>query len=196
MFISRLYRAIKKRVVAYWLVHVAYRYTPEVQFPMDEYTINGDPFGKRCEFDGRDWGFHMGEDCNKPTGTPVYAIGRGRVVYINLHPGKKEKRNWGNLIVIAHKNPITKHVFFSVYGHLANPRVKKGDAVDKGQTIAEIAPPLTAENGWWEDAHLHLGIYTGRWNGNVIPGYYREDQKLTRQKWWHDPSRFIATYSV
>jgi len=53
------------------------------------------------------------------------AVGRGKVVYSACHPGSKEKRNWGNVIIIAHKHPKTKKVFFSLYGHLAERLVKK-----------------------------------------------------------------------
>jgi len=80
---------------------------------------------QECEYDGIFWGKHLGEDCNTRAGVKVMAVGRGKVVYSACHPGSKEKRNWGNVIIIAHKHPKTKKVFFSLYGHLAERLVKK-----------------------------------------------------------------------
>lgn len=192
--ISRIFHGINKRLKAYYMTHIMNKKTPELEFPMEDYEVNGDGFGVDCTFNGVHWGQHMGEDCNAREGTKVMAIGRGVVVYAGSHPGKPKKPNWGNIIVIAHRNPDTNKVFFSVYGHVYQLQVEVGDSVVKGDVIAEIAPPLTPENGWWEEPHLHLGIYVGPWRGNVLPGYYRKDQALTHPEYWRNPTEFIQAY--
>lgn len=114
---------------------MAYRYTPpKLGYPLSTHKVNADPFGKHVYIKGVDWGTHLGDDITVPVKTPVYAIGRGRVVYAALHPGSKEKGNWGNIVIIAHKHPTTKQVFFSLYGHVSNVKVRKGDAVGRTQT--------------------------------------------------------------
>ncbi len=175
---------------------MAYPYTPKIQFPLDDYEVNGFKFKKsHCVYQGVDWGVHLGEDCNKKAGTKVKAIGRGKVVYSALHPGSQEKRNWGNIIIIAHKNPTMRKVFLSLYAHLGKRLVFKGDKVEMGDTIGFIGKSNTPDNGWWQDSHLHFAIYTGMWNGKVLPGYYKKGQNLTKLSDWENPSRWMEKYS-
>jgi len=178
---------------------MAYPYTPYISFPLKNYEVNGTPFKKECVIDGVCWGFHLGEDCNIRAGTKVLAIGKGKVVYSALHsssrsPKRGGKRNWGNIIIIAHKDPRSKASFFSLYGHLGKRLVEKGDRVDKGDVIGTIAKGWTKENGWWSESHLHFAIYKGPWEGRVLPGYYKKDQKRTKLRYWLKPSEFIRKY--
>jgi len=179
---------------------MAYPYTKKLDLPLKNYKINGGRFKEKYVIDNIFWGLHLGEDCNVRAGTKVLAVGRGRVVYSALHssaqsPKRGGKRNWGNIIIIAHKNPITKKVFFSLYGHLSERFIKRGDKVDKGDVIGRIAKSWTKENGWWDESHLHFALYIGPWDGKVLPGYFREGQKRTKLKYWLEPSQFIKKYS-
>jgi len=178
---------------------MAYSYTPNLISPLKNYKVNASWFKKKCTIDNVYWGLHLGEDCNIRTGTEVLAIGRGKVVYSALHstvksPRRGGRRNWGNIIIIAHKNPKNKKVFFSLYGHLGKRRAKKGDKVKQGKIIGIIAKGWTKENGWWSESHLHFAIYKGPWNGKVLPGYFRKNQKRTKLKYWVKPSEFIRNY--
>ncbi len=192
---------------------MSFPHTPQLDFPFDNYKVSGDGFLKHCVFDGVRWGLHLGEDSNVQAGTKVKSIGKGKVVYSALHAGKvikgengKEKlqRNWGNIIVIAHKNPKTKKIFCSVYGHLGERIKQKGDKVEMGEVIGTIAKANAPENGFWEDSHLHFAIYTGPYPWvradkkrkllSVLPGYFRKEKPLTKCQWWQDPARFIVDY--
>lgn len=102
---------------------MAYLYTPKLVFPLKNYKVNSYKFGENCSYDGVYWGIHLGEDVNCKTGTKVRSCGRGKVVYSRKHSGSKKGRNWGNIIIVAHKNPKTKKVFFSLYGHLKRRNV-------------------------------------------------------------------------
>jgi murein DD-endopeptidase MepM/ murein hydrolase activator NlpD len=178
---------------------MAYPYTPKLQFPFKQWRVNSYKFKQPCTYDGVFWGVHLGEDCDMRAGTKVYPIGRGRVVYSALtasqsSPRHGGRRNWGNLIVIAHKNPKTKKTFFSLYGHLGNRMVNKGERVDINKPIGTIAKAWTRANGWWEEAHLHLAI-TNLYTGKVPVGYFRKDQKYTKPSYWFAPTAFIKKYT-
>ncbi|MEQ9042467.1 MAG: M23 family metallopeptidase [Alphaproteobacteria bacterium] len=61
-------------------------------------------------------------------GTPVRAAENGVVVYVG-----KELRSFGNLLLIKHANG-----WMSAYGHTEAPRVKRGDIVKRGETVAKV----------------------------------------------------------
>ena len=182
---------------------MAYPHTPQLILPLENWKVNSTTFLEEQEYSGVNWGKHLGEDDDQEFGTPVLAIGNGKVVYSKLHtsviPPKEEGQkgsNWGNIIIIAHKNPETKKVFFSLYGHLGARLVEKSDRVKMGQQIGVIAPGWSAENGCWREAHLHLAIFVGQWLGRVLPGAHREGEKRTRLKDWVAPTKFIAEYNA
>ncbi|MDP3964627.1 MAG: M23 family metallopeptidase [bacterium] len=172
---------------------MAYLITPRLIFPVEQYKVNGVPFGKRSVIEGILWGLHLGEDCVLPAGTDVRACGRGTVVYAALHPGSEEKGNWGHIIIIRHKHAKTRKVFYSVYAHLGTSFKRIGEKVECGEPIGFVGEGFTSENGFWE-AHLHFAIYTGPWKNDVLPGYWKEGEKRTRPEWWQSPSEFIKNY--
>lgn len=181
---------------------MAYPYTPNLIYPIKYWirTKKKFGFGKIYSYSDKKgkrikWGKHLGEDADKRAGMPVVAIGRGRVVLSAIYPGKdKSHRNWGNIIIIAHKSPKTKKPFYSLYAHLGNRLVLKGDPIWTGRKIGEVGKGLTRENGWWEDAHLHFGIYTGPWKGVVLPGYNKTNREEGKIKYWRKPTDFIRNY--
>lgn len=172
---------------------MAYLTTPKLIFPVEKYTVNGVPFGKRSVYDGVLWGVHLGEDCIVPAGTDVRASGRGKVVYAAFHPGSEEKGNWGHIIIIRHKDPRSRRVFYSLYGHLGTSFKRIGDKVELGEPLGFIGKGHTPENGFWP-AHLHFALYAGPWKDEVLPGYWKDGEKRTRPEWWLHPSEFIAEY--
>lgn len=172
---------------------MAYLNTPAVSYPLDPYIPNGLPFGKRGEYKGVLWGVHLGEDAIVPPGTDVRAIGRGRVVYAGLHAGSEEKPNWGNIIIVRHRDPVRRLVFYSLLAHLGEVYKRIGDRVELGEPLGFIGEGYTRENGFWE-AHLHFAIYTGPWKNQILPGYWKQGDRTTRPEWWQIPSRFIAEY--
>ena len=175
------------------------RNTSKLSSPLENSENVSANFGGVHSFDGDDWGMHLGVDISVPAGTRVLAIGNGIVVYSSIHAGKisKEgaiqKRNWGGIIIIAHHNAKNKTDFFSVCGHMGKCLVKKGDVVELGQVIGTIGKSMTPKNGLWEE-HLHFGIYTGPWNGKVLPGYFKKESELTKMEYWQEPINFIKNY--
>lgn len=72
---------------------------------------------------------HHGVDYAAPVGTPVWAVGDGRVVQCGWNGG------FGKQVVIRHRNGYTTY-----YGHLSNfaPGIKKGVWVKQKQTIGYV----------------------------------------------------------
>lgn len=173
--------------------HMRYLHTKELRFPLNNYVVNALGFGERGTYAGVDWGIHLGDDILVSAGTSVVAAGRGRVVYAALHPGTAEHGNWGNVMIIVHKDPIRKMIFYTLYGHLGEMHKKEGERVQIGEEIGTIGTAYTRDNGWWP-AHLHFGIYTGPWEKKILPGYFKEAQKRTDMMHWQDPSTFIVGY--
>jgi murein DD-endopeptidase MepM/ murein hydrolase activator NlpD len=137
---------------------------------------------------------HLGDDVAVAAGTAVIAIAAGRVVQAEVRPGSIKKRNWGGIILIEHEI-VEGEKWYSLYGHVGKIGVQTGSKVEGGQRLAEVARGLTPENGGWKEAHLHFGIYVGRWQpGQVLPGYKRWWSLRTRRRDWRDPQEFIANY--
>ncbi|HVW66264.1 MAG TPA: M23 family metallopeptidase [Candidatus Peribacteraceae bacterium] len=161
------------------------RTDPAVVPPIDPYDPSGTAFGERCTIDGIDWGVHLGDDLRVKAGTPVRAVADGTVVYARFIPGSPVKRNWGGIVIVRHR--FKTGTLYSLYGHIVDKHITVGQRVKQGQEIGAVAEKLTPRNGWWRDEHLHFGLYRGPWNGKVLPGFYREDQELTRPEWWLNP---------
>ncbi|MEX2430203.1 MAG: peptidoglycan DD-metalloendopeptidase family protein [Patescibacteria group bacterium] len=129
------------------------------QFPCSPYKLSGYNFGQHVS----GWGYHAGQDIACSSGTPVYAIADGKVVYSALTP---DSWRWGNLIMIEHANPNGSKAT-SIYGHLSNNRrVAAGQRVSKGQHIGAIGPSNTRENGRWGD-HLHFAVHLGAYGAST-----------------------------
>lgn len=100
-------------------------------------------FGDQREYDYSDgtrgYSVHLGVDIASPTGTPVPASGRGRVVFSDT------RILTGNTVVIEHLPGL-----FSVYYHLSSLGVKVGDTVEKSQVIG-----LVGMTGFATGPHLH-----------------------------------------
>ena len=61
-------------------------------------------------------------------GDPVLAASDGRVIFSGNGP-----RGYGNLVIVKHDNEL-----LSVYAHNRSLAVKEGEAVKRGQKIAEL----------------------------------------------------------
>ncbi|WP_446425280.1 peptidoglycan DD-metalloendopeptidase family protein [Mailhella sp.] len=78
---------------------------------------------------------HQGVDYAAPTGTPVKALGEGKVTFVGW------KRGYGKSVAIRHNGGIETH-----YAHLSRYArgLKKGNSVDQGQIIAYVGATGTA----------------------------------------------------
>ena len=177
------------------------RNTPKLIYPIENTNNVSSKFRDGNFSGGKDWGIHLGVDIPASFETKVFSIGRGNVVYSKLHPaklsedGKIDEMNWGGIVIIAHKNPKTKKVFYSLYGHLGKRYVKKGDNIEMGELIGTIGKSASESNGGWKEEHLHFGIYHGPFHERVLQGYLNEKSENTKMEYWSEPLMFIDEYN-
>lgn len=107
------------------------------------------PFGLR--FLGLRPDFHHGVDLATPMGSPVAAMKNGEVVFAG------EMRGYGRVIMVQHGPRLR-----TVYAHLSELLVRKGDVVKGGQVIAK-----SGNSGNASGAHLHFEIQ--RWGREEDP---------------------------
>ncbi len=99
-------------------------------------------FGSRRIFNGIKKNPHTGTDIAAPLGTPVLSSGDGVVVL-----AQKGYFYTGNMIVIDHGDTLK-----TIYAHLNDISVKKGDIVKGGDIIGHVG-----NTGRATGAHLHWG---------------------------------------
>lgn len=175
---------------------MAYPIAQKLIIPVEKYNQVSVKFKEEKTYENVYWGFHLGEDMDCPAGTEVRCIGKGKIVYSAFHPGTREKKNWGNIIIVAHKHFKARKNFFSVYGHLKERLAEKGEFVELGQILGTIGESDSSENGWWEEEHLHLAIYNGPWQREVLPGYWKRNNRRTKLADWEEPLKFIQEYNI
>jgi murein DD-endopeptidase MepM/ murein hydrolase activator NlpD len=100
---------------------------------------------------------HLGVDYAAPTGTPAQTVGDGVVEFAGVQGG------FGNMVVVRHGNNHS-----TVYAHLSRIHVRKGQTVQKGQTIGAVG-----STGWSTGPHLHFEF---RVNGTHV-----DPQKVIQQ---------------
>ncbi len=94
-------------------------------------------------FGPRNEGFHDGIDFAAPSGTPVFAVHRGRVLYAD-----NELSGYGNLVIIKGDDRLT-----TIYGHNSEILVREGQLVEKGREIATVG-----STGRSNGPHLHFEV--------------------------------------
>jgi len=178
---------------------MSYPVPDKLAWPVVSYEVSGYVFGERAPRRLFFGATHLGDDVGK-AGAVVSAIGNGEVVWAEMRYGSKEKHNWGGIVVLAHGlnfqfSKANFQIFYSVYGHLRDLRVRAGERVVMGQMLGVVAEGRTPENGWWEVPHLHFAICVGPWRGAVWPGFWRWWERRTKRKWWRSPKAFIEEYN-
>src|SRR5438270_8964466 len=127
---------------------------------------------------GEDWDGVGGGDTD--LGDPVYCVGDGVVVFArDCHQG------WGNVVIVRHayRDGGSVRNVDSLYGHLNKILVRRGQAVRRGQQIAEIG---TAHGLY--DAHLHLEV-----RKNIAIGMSR-DKFAQDSSNYFDPTSFVESH--
>jgi murein DD-endopeptidase MepM/ murein hydrolase activator NlpD len=121
------------------------------RIPLDGVSTGGN-FGKRRILNGTPSSPHTGVDFPSPTGTPVHAAQRGRVVLAeNLYFS-------GNTVLIDHGLGI-----YTLYGHFSETDVKAGDEVEAGAIIGKVGA-----TGRVTGPHLHWGLTIDRARVNAL----------------------------
>jgi len=126
------------------------RHTPSIlPVPADQFVLTS-PFGMRTSPFTRAADFHKGLDLSAPTGTPIYAAADGVVSFAGRYPLRQSVSWWrfGNVVVINHADR-----FITIYGHCDTIRVRRGQEIKQGQTIATVG-----STGWSTNAHLHYEV--------------------------------------
>lgn len=96
-----------------------------------------DPFNQKVKF-------HKGIDIAAKVGTPIISTAYGIITNIS-----ESKTGYGNMVIIEHS-----YGFESLYAHLSQILVTKGERVIPGQTIG-----LMGESGRATGSHLHYEIH-------------------------------------
>jgi murein DD-endopeptidase MepM/ murein hydrolase activator NlpD len=157
----------------------------DFQYPLQDYfpeipmTMKAPPSGER---------YHAAEDCFAPAGTPVYAIGDGKISY----SGKK--RGYGWLIIVDHPELDV----YSLYGHLSTRRWKlKSGNVKKGELIAYLGEASETDT---QRPHIHFGLRLGQRKDYATIGNQRWMAGYTTcrpdQIGWLIPSKIIGESAV
>ncbi|MFG2955749.1 peptidoglycan DD-metalloendopeptidase family protein [Streptomyces sp. NPDC048291] len=96
---------------------------------------------------------HTGQDFAVDTGTPVYAVGAGRVVAATCGDA------FGNQVVLRHPDG-----YYTQYAHLSVINVRRGQRVSTGQRIGAAGSTGNADG-----PHLHFEVRTTRHLGSEVP---------------------------
>jgi len=103
---------------------------------------------------------HHGSDLGNPLGSPVQAVGSGRVIYA----GSDAALAWGptadfygNLVLIQHTEQLGGEPLYSLYGHLSQVNTAADARVAAGDVIGEVGATGVALG-----PHLHLEFRSGR----------------------------------
>jgi len=102
-------------------------------------------FGRRRILNGQPRSPHTGVDIGAPTGTPVHAMQRGRVVL------DEDLFFSGRTVVVDHGLGL-----FSFYGHLSASKVQPGRVIEAGEVIG-----LVGATGRVTAPHLHWAVRLG-----------------------------------
>jgi len=138
------------------------------------------PFGMRRNPFTKAADFHAGLDLAAPPGTPVHATAAGTVVFAGRYDLRQSVGWWryGNLVILRHGDR-----FVSLYGHLQEVKVRRGQRVEQGEEIATVG-----NTGWSTSPHLHYEVRR-RDDGDyrpIDPRIYILDHR------WRDEERLLV----
>ncbi|MEG0333439.1 MAG: M23 family metallopeptidase [Akkermansia sp.] len=127
-------------------------------FTYDALPFNAINSDKNSHHRGQDWNGIGG--MNTDLGDPVYAAGRGRVIYVG-----EPSPDWGKVVVLLHRLPDGK-LIESLYAHLDKITVNLGDMIGRGAILGKVGDA----HGHYP-AHLHFEMIDSFVNEAGMPGY-------------------------
>ncbi len=98
------------------------------------------------DFGPRSGEHHEGIDLKASSGTPVYSVGSGVVLYAGSRIS-----GYGNIVIIGHQDDLS-----TIYAHNSRLYVKKGQKIRAGQKVA-----LSGNTGKSSGPHLHFEVRSG-----------------------------------
>jgi murein DD-endopeptidase MepM/ murein hydrolase activator NlpD len=124
-------------------------------------------------------GYHTGVDIEVPqdeTDVPVFALADGNVLFVGRVNG------YGGVIIMQFI--YQDQSYTALYGHirLSSSSLKQGDQVMRGQQLAVLGSPNSAETDG-ERKHLHFAIHQG--TALEYRGYVQKPAELSN---WLDPN--------
>ena len=122
----------------------------QINWPLQDYRYGGDFFGDII---------HTGVDIPGPLGTPVLAVGPGKVVWAGygLYRGYADETDpYGLAVAIQHDFGWKNQRLFTIYGHLSKISVVAGQHVLSGDQLG-----LIGETGRVTGPHLHFEVRLG-----------------------------------
>jgi len=124
-----------------------------------KYVTSG--YGYRTHPMGGGGRFHKGVDIAAKSGTSVRAVLDGKVVYSGY------KGQMGNTVEIEHDDGL-----ITIYGHNRRLRVKAGQRVRQGQTVAEVG-----STGRSTAPHLHFEVWKDGKHKDPLKGFLPRTMK-------------------
>jgi murein DD-endopeptidase MepM/ murein hydrolase activator NlpD len=111
---------------------------------------------------------HLAIDYAAPAGTPVVAIGHGRVEFVGWRNG------YGNVVDIRHKgNYTSRYAHFSRFAR----KLRRGESVDAGEVIGYVG-----QTGHATGPHLHFEFLRGGTKINFLGLRIPKTQHLAREE--------------
>ena len=123
----------------------------EVNWPLWDYRYGGTFFENVV---------HTGVDIPAPQGTPVLAAGSGKVIQAGygVYRGYADPKDpYGLAVVIHHDFGYQGQALYTIYGHLDQVDVAKGQYVMVGQELG-----LVGQTGRVTGPHLHFEVRVGQ----------------------------------
>lgn len=100
---------------------------------------------------------HHGLDFPNDTGTSVFAVGSGAVIFAGPLPNRGNGANYyGNTVIIEHDWTWRGQPVYTLYAHTLELFVAEGDRVEQGQLLAGVGASGTVTG-----PHLHLEVRVG-----------------------------------
>jgi murein DD-endopeptidase MepM/ murein hydrolase activator NlpD len=159
--LDKLERALRLERISYEMIYDAFKHrsnqirsTPSIR-PLNTGYLN-DGFGWRKDPFTKEREFHYGIDITAPMGTPVFATADGVVRETKYQTG------YGKTIEINHG-----FGYATLYAHLSKYLVKPGQAVKRGDKIAEVGA-----TGRVTGPHLHYEVHQYSKPQNPLDYYF------------------------
>ena len=140
-------------------------------------------FGMRPDpFSGK-IAFHSGVDIAADTGTPVYAVQDGIVIYSGVKGG------YGNCVIIDHYYPDLPQIprLQTLYGHNSALVVNVGDTVRRGQVISYVG-----STGRSNGPHLHFEVTYNKMYVNPMDYLYKLPSYLDYVAYARSKNRYTS----